>query len=131
MKKLLLVLFLVIMAVCGFAGTALCLMDEDCTAREAQLLEQIAHPKHATNKKEIQILQRELRQLRANCTDERQRARAESKIIESRARVTELQLALDKARTSGRLKRVLEIETKLQGAYSDLEAARAKLARLQ
>ena len=131
MKILFLVPFLAVMVVCGFAGTALCFMDEECTAREAELLEQIAHPRHATSKKEVQILRRELQQLRANCTDENQRARAEWRINESRARVAELQLQLDDARANSKLKRVFEIETKLQAAYSELEAAKTKLARLQ
>jgi Protein of unknown function (DUF1090). len=131
MKKLFLVPILAVMFVCGFAGAALCAMNEECTAREAELLEQIAHPRHATNKREVQLLRRELQQLRANCSDENQRARAEMRINESRAHVTELQLQLDDARANGKLKQVLEIETRLQTAYSELEAARAKLARLQ
>ena len=131
MKRFFCLLLLVAMATGSFTEAAPAADIEDCATKEARILAQIASPKHATDRREIQILQRELEMHRAQCSDEQQKIRLEAHIAKCRNRLVELQLHLDNTRTHGSLQEVLALEEKLQETYIELESARTKWANLQ
>ncbi|EJP9631514.1 DUF1090 domain-containing protein [Salmonella enterica] len=112
--------FMVSGAIAGYEG---------CGYKRQQLEHQLEYAQAYNNAHRVAGLQRALRRINENCTDNRLLTQKENKIVEKKRKVADLQRELEQARASGKREKIASKQAKLEEAREELAEARRELSR--
>ncbi|EDW1731976.1 DUF1090 domain-containing protein [Salmonella enterica subsp. enterica] len=100
---------------------------EGCEYKRHQLEDQLEYAQAYNNAHRVAGLQRALRRINENCTDNRLLTQKENKIVEKKRKVADRQRELEQARASGKREKIASKQAKLDEAREELAEARNKL----
>ncbi|EBV1274079.1 DUF1090 domain-containing protein [Salmonella enterica subsp. enterica serovar Oranienburg] len=112
--------FMVSGAIAGYEG---------CGYKRQQLEHQLEYAQAYNNAHRVAGLQRALRRINENCTDNRLLTQKENKIVEKKRKVADRQRELEQARASGKREKIASKQAKLDEAREELAEARRELSR--
>ncbi|EBH1519109.1 DUF1090 domain-containing protein [Salmonella enterica subsp. enterica serovar Berta] len=112
--------FMVSGAIAGYEG---------CGYKRQQLEHQLEYAQAYNNAHRVAGLQRALRRINENCTDNRLLTQKENKIVEKKRKVADRQRELEQARASGKREKIASKQAKLEEAREELAEARRELSR--
>jgi len=97
-----------------------------CADKEQRILERLQRAEAADNQAQVRGLNKALKEMRANCSEEGLAAERRERIAESEAEVAERREDLAEARRSGDQDKIDKREGKLAEALKELGEARAE-----
>ncbi|HIB1631103.1 TPA: DUF1090 domain-containing protein [Salmonella enterica subsp. enterica serovar Muenchen] len=100
---------------------------EGCGYKRQQLEHQLEYAQAYNNAHRVAGLQRALRRINENCTDNRLLTQKENKIVEKKRKVADSQRELEQARASGKREKIASKQAKLDEAREELAEARNRL----
>lgn len=100
-----------------------------CAAKRQELQEKLEMARHHGNSSQVNGLEKALRQLDANCTDEALHEERQAKLEKARQEVQEREHDLREAEAKGDPQKIAKRQAKLAEARAELEQADAAIKR--
>jgi uncharacterized protein YlxW (UPF0749 family) len=100
-----------------------------CAAKKNELETQIMYAKKYDNTDRIRGLEKALKEVNENCTDESLKTKRMKRITEKEEKVSERELELKEAKETGNSDKIKKKERKLEDAINELSEAKNELSR--
>lgn len=100
-----------------------------CAAKKMEIKKQISFALEHNNTHQLDGLNKALREMDMNCTDEKLRQQRNEKITEKLKKVAKRQAELEQARETGNIKKIVQKQKKLEQARSELQNAQEALSQ--
>lgn len=114
------------MALALFSVSALSHAASPCQEKEHEIQREISYAEKHNNQSRIDGLNKALREVRANCSDQKLRAAHQKKIAEQKEEIAERRRDLSEAKEKGDADKIHKREHKLKEAQQELKSLEAR-----